>query len=99
MPYGRSYRKKAKKAFKKYASKRMAKRVGKKIAGKFVPGYNVVSTADDVIWLGSRAYRVLKRRQRSLSEDSIDAAMDQRNNSSRPQGRGRRKRYGIDDWF
>ena len=51
MPYGRSYRKKAKSAFKKVVNKRVAKRLGKKIAGKLIPGYNVVSTVDDIIWL------------------------------------------------
>ena len=98
MPYGRSYRKKAKSAFKKVVNKRVAKRVGKKIAGKFIPGYNVVSTADDIIWLGSRGYRLLKNRQRNLADKTVDGAMN-RNNSSMPKGRGRRKRYGIDDYY
>lgn len=97
MPYGRSY-KKAKKAVKKYANKRVAKKIGYKIGSKFVPGLNVVSTADDVIWLGSRAYRVLKNRQLKNTDKTVDAAM-QRNNSPRSKGRGRRKRYGIDDYY
>jgi hypothetical protein len=98
MPYGRSYRKKAKSAFKKVVNKRVAKRLGKKIAGKLIPGYNVVSTVDDIIWLGSKGYRLLKNRQRNLSDKTVDAAME-RSNSPRPKGRGRRKRYGIDDYY
>ena len=97
MPYGRSY-KKAKKAVKKYANKRVAKKIGYKIGSKFVPGLNVVSTADDVIWLGSRAYRLLKRRQLKNTDETAEAAM-QRYSSTTPKGRGRRKRYGIDDYY
>ena len=98
MPYGRSYRKKAKKAVKKYANRRVAKRVGKKAIGKFIPGYNAVSTAQDIYWLGSRGYRVLKNQQLKNSDKTVDAAM-QRDRSTTPKGRGRRKRYGIDDWW
>ena len=97
MPYGRSY-KKAKKAVKKYANKRVAKKVAYKIGSKFVPGLNVVSTADDVIWLGNRAYRALKNRQLKNTDKTVDAAM-QRDRSTSPKGRGRRKRYGVDDWW
>jgi len=97
MPYGRSY-KKAKKAVKKYANKRVAKKIGYKIGSKFVPGLNVVSTADDVIWLGSRAYRVLKNRQLKNTDKTVEAAMN-RSTSPRSQNRGRRKRYGIDDYY
>lgn len=96
MPYGRSY-KKAKKAVKKYANKRVAKRVGKKVVGKFIPGYNAISTAQDVYWLGSRGYRLLKNRQLKNTDKTVDAGM--RKDSTTPKGRGRRKRYGIDDWW
>lgn len=99
MPYGRSYRKKAKKAVKKYANKRVAKKVAYKIGSKFVPGLNVVSTADDIIWVGNRAYRYLKNRQLKNTDKTVEAAMQRGQNSKSPQGRGRRKRYGIDDWY
>jgi hypothetical protein len=100
MPYGRSYRKKAKKAFKKYANKRVAKRVGQRVVGKFIPGYNAISTAQDVYWLGSRGYRLLKNRQLKNSDKTVDAAMNRSRSDSRPSGRGRRiRRYGIDDYY
>ena len=95
MPYGRSYSK-AKKAVRKVASKRFAKRVGKKVAGKFVPGYNVYSTARDIHWAGNRAYVLLKRNQVKITDDS--RAIDDRPSSVGVKSRGR-KRYGIDDWF
>ena len=98
MPYGRSY-KKAKKAVKKYANKRVAKRVGKRLVGKLIPGYNAISTAQDVYWLGSRGYRVLKNRQLKNTDKTVDAANNRRSSDSRPTGRGRRKRYGIDDYY
>ncbi len=98
MPYGRSYRKKAKKAVKKYANRRVAKRVGKKVVGKFIPGYNAVSTAQDIYWLGSRGYRVLKKQQVKNSDKPVEVAKQQ-DTSTTPKGRGRRKRYGIDDWW
>lgn len=97
MPYGRSYTK-AKKAFKKRVNRRVAKRVGKKVVGKFIPGYNAISTAQDVYWLGSRGYRVLKNRQLKNTDKTVEAA--QRRSSPRTNtGRGRRKRYGVDDWW
>lgn len=100
MPFGRSYRKKAKKAFKKYANKRVAKRVGKRVVGKFIPGYNAISTAQDVYWLGSRGYRVLKNRQLKNTDKTVDSARNNRgsNNSTRSRGR-RKRRYGIDDYY
>lgn len=101
MPMHRKSYKRAKKAFKKYANKRVAKRVGKKIIGKFIPGYNAISTAQDVYWLGSRAYRVLKNRQLKNTDKTVDAANNRGSRSdSRPSGRGRRtRRYGIDDYY
>lgn len=94
MPYGRSY-KKAKKAVKKYANKRVAKKIGYKIGSKFIPGLNVVSTADDVYWLGSRTYRFLKNRQvreTDRSKSSLGTKRAVNKNRSR-------KRYGIDDYY
>lgn len=100
MPYGRSYRKKAKNAVKKYANKRVAKKIGYKIGSKFVPGLNVVSTADDVYWLGSRTYRFLKNRQIKETDRSTQNSMNFGSSRSSSNNRGRsRKRYGIDDYY
>lgn len=94
MPFGRSYRKKAKRAFKKYGNKRVLKKMGKKVVGKFIPGYNVYSTADDVLWAGEKAYRFLKRKQmREINRSTKDRS------PSRKKSKGRRKRYGIDDYY
>lgn len=96
MPYGRSYRK-AKRTVKKYANKRTAKRLGKKVIGKFVPYYNVISTVDDIMWLGNRAYRHLKPAQVKQTRRSRERAMnDARKRAVKQRGR---KRYGIDDWW
>ena len=93
------FRRKAKKTVRKYANKRFAKRVVKKVGSKFIPGLNVVSTADDVYWLGNNVYRILKNRQRVESNRTKKGMMDDaRNNSARSSG-NRRKRYGIDDWY
>jgi len=102
MPYGRSYRKKARKAVKKYANKRVAKRVGKRVVGKFIPGYNAVSTAQDIYWLGSRGYRLLKRQQLKNTDKAVEASSPGRKSSPRStdqRGGRRRKRYGVDDWW
>lgn len=97
MPYGRSYRKKARKIVRKAKKgKRLAKKIGKKIIGKSIPGYNVYSTADDVYWLGSKAYRFLKNRQSTETNRNKDRMGS--NNSESMRG-GRRKRYGIDDYY
>lgn len=90
------FRRKAKKTVRKYANKRFAKRVVKKIGSKFVPGLNVVSTADDVYWLGSKAYRFIKSRQVKETNRNKDR-MDLTRKDARSSGR--RKRYGIDDWY
>lgn len=97
MPYGRSYTK-AKKAVKKRVNRRVAKRVGKKVVGKFIPGYNAISTAQDVYWLGSRGYRLLKNRQLKNTDKTVDVARQRSPTRSR-SGRGARKRYGVDDWW
>lgn len=100
MPWGKGSYKKAKKAVKKYANKRVAKRVGKRVIGKFIPGYNAYSTAQDVYWLGSRGYRVLKNRQMKNTDKTVDAAKNRGSNKPRSSGRGRRRRrYGIDDYY
>lgn len=96
MPYGRSYRK-AKRTVKKYATKRTAKRLGKKVIGKFIPGYNAVSTVDDIMWLGNAAYRHLKPAQVKQTRRARDSAMDRARKRAVKQ-RGR-KRYGVDDWW
>jgi len=90
-----AFRRKAKKAFRKYATKRVAKRIGKKVVGKFIPGYNVYSTVDDVFWLGSKGYNLLKKHQLQKG----DVMIDNNNQSSRLRSSGKRKRYGIDDWY
>ncbi len=104
MPYGRSYRKKARRTVrkaKKYARRggRLGKRLGKKLIGKAIPGYNVYSTADDILWAGNKVYRYLKNRQRVESNRSKQNLMDSIESSRSKQSRGRRKRYGIDDWY
>lgn len=91
------YRKKAKRAVKKYANKRTAKRLGKKVVGRFIPGYNIVSTVDDIMWLGNAAYRHLKPRQVRATRRTRESAMDRARSRAEKQ-RGR-KRYGIDDWW
>lgn len=93
------FRRKAKKTVRKYANKRFAKRVVKKIGGKFIPGYNAVSTADDIIWLGEKAYRFLKNRQRVESNRTKKGMMNDARNKTRSNNPGRRKRYGIDDYY
>ena len=100
MPYGRSYRKKARKIVRKAKKgKRLAKKIGKKIIGKAIPGYNVYSTADDILWAGEKAYRYLKNRQRIESNRHKDR-MGSNNSESISRNRGgRRKRYGIDDYY
>ena len=101
MPYGRSYRKKARKTVRKakgYArkGKKLGKKIGKKIIGKAIPGYNVYSTADDILWAGEKAYRFLKNRQRIESNRHKERMGS--NNSESNRG-GRKKRYGIDDYY
>ena len=93
-----AFRRKAKKAFKKYATKRVAKRIGKKVVGKFIPGYNVVSTVDDAFWLGSKAYNLLKRNQLQKG-DSTNFNNSEIRTKDSGRNSGRRRRYGIDDWY
>ncbi len=92
------FRKKVSKTVSKYATKRVAKRVGKKIVGKFIPGYNVYSTADDLYWAGTAAYQFLKRQQLNHVRDQLEM-LDNKSRKSQSGGSSRRKRYGIDDWY
>lgn len=76
--------------------KRLVKKIGKKLIGKAIPGYNVYSTADDILWAGEKAYRFLKNRQFKETDrsrkDSMESTRAVNNNRSR-------KRYGIDDYY
>ena len=92
-----AFRRKAKKAFRKYATKRVAKRIGKKVAGKFVPGYNVYSTVDDAFWLGSKGYNLLKKHQ--LQKGDVNMNNNEMRSRITAVNSGRKRRYGIDDWY
>lgn len=96
MPYGRSYRKKAKKAFSKYATKRVAKRLGKKLVGRVIPGYGQYQTAKDVSMAGRYVYRQIKKSQINIKDDSKD---NLKLSNSRTSRKGKGKRYGIDDFY
>jgi hypothetical protein len=98
MPFGRSYSK-AKKAVSRYATRRVAKRVGKRVVGKFIPGYNVYSTARDIHWAGNRAYGMLKRNQLKMTDKAKTNSRISQDSPSMKRRRGSSRRYGIDDWF
>lgn len=93
------YRKKVKKTVKKYANKRGLKRLGKRVIGKFIPGYNLYSTADDLFWVGNKVYNLLKADQAKMARRRRNEMMEEIRRKKAAAQSGRRKRYGIDDWW
>jgi hypothetical protein len=94
MPYGRSYRKKAKRAFKKVVNKRVAKRLVRAYrrephSTNFESGLMLYKSAD-------MQYNYIKNYYKARSDNNNDLMGS--NNSESIRG-GRRKRYGIDDWW
>lgn len=98
MPYGRSYRKKAKKAFRKYATRRMGKRIAGKLIGRAIPVYGQIQTVRDVTMAGRYVYRHLKSRQVKLTDEGRDFDVESLDHVNHSRGR-RKRRYGIDDFY
>lgn len=93
------YRKRAQKTFRKHANKRGLKRLGKRVIGKFIPGYNLYSTADDIFWVGNKVYNYLKADQAKISRRRRKDMEDEIRRKKTAAKSGRRKRYGIDDYY